>query len=318
MNITYVNIIVFPKETNLNQVEDYDELLYGRAFSNLNEIQVNRVPNGFSVLYRDDIFSKLDPTMFVDGLINLLTSNISDTFVLKIYYFYMGSHFYHQCGSAIISMDEYLSNHYRNDMMRYTTSESVSYIIDHYDAVMDRFYIDDSNQEEPKKEVEEYDDDDIEDEDSEDDEEEEDTDDDEEEFDIEELLKPSKNTNKSYDYSRIMRTSKDTKRNVKRHGIIISSNKDARKRDVKILSGFLKDFIPGKSRWIKTYREEILERWMDMYVITKKIAKRMSKEHKDRLKRTQRRKPPITKDGVINFTQKLLQNYSDPFYDPNR
>lgn len=298
-NRATVRIMIFPAEIAISEIDGYDESMYGKSFSNLNEICVNQVTNGYTILYNDNIFSRLNVSIFGDHLVQLFTKNLPNTTVeLEIYYFYMGSYFYDQCGIAILQLDDYLSE-WDYDNIEYNTSESVTFLLSHYDDEDEEFYINEGTEIESDNDVQ--DDDEYED-----------------PFDFGTLSYKKRKKNmkkKSYGYSRVLKASKGVKKNVKRHGIIVSSDRDARKRDEKILQSFLKDFIPGKSSWIKEYRAAILERWMDMYVISKKVAKRMSKEHK--ASSNKRRRPIVTRDGAVDFTKRLFQGY-DPFLDPNR
>ena len=78
---------------------------------------------------------------------------------------------------------------------------------------------------------------------------------------------------------KILKNDKNPKRSYKRHGVIICNDKKSRKNDEAIIKEFLKDFIPGDSEWIKSFRHDILKRWMKMYSISKSDLKELEKVH---------------------------------------
>ena len=121
---------------------------------------------------------------------------------------------------------------------------------------------------------------------------------------------------KSYSSSRIFKETNHAKRDIKRHGIIIESSNKARDRDEGIIKSFLKDFIPGDSNWIKSYRKTILKRWINQYSITKKSAKKITKRNEE-IMRSGNKKNNISVDRVSNATQNILKLYN-PFYDSSK
>lgn len=90
--------------------------------------------------------------------------------------------------------------------------------------------------------------------------------------------KKKKKKDKKERYSKLM---DEGKKNIKAHNILVSpkDNKDF-KHDAKVVKGFLKEFIPQKSKWAKRYRNELLQRWMSVFVITPKMAKKIKKASK--------------------------------------
>ena len=113
--------------------------------------------------------------------------------------------------------------------------------------------------------------------------------------------------------SRIIKTSKHAKRDIKRHGILIESGK-ARDKDMEIIKSFLKDFIPGKSNWIKSYRKAVLKRWMNHYAITKKMAKQFDKYSKE----TQKDKKASFKSSAVSKATRGLLKHYNAFYDTSK
>jgi len=289
MDRTCVRINIFPEGTNLAKTNNYDESLYGKVFSDASEIRVNEVVEGYSILYTADVFKdELETEVLGENIINLFIDNLPDTIIeIEIYYYYIGSRFDSSCAMAIMNLDEYFQE-CENEYIEYQSSPST-------DFIASRLHDD----------GEEDDDDDLD-----------DDEDDEDQFGIPDIPRP-KVKKKNYGRSRVLRESKNARKNIKRHGVIISPSKEAKKRDRKILQEFLKDFMPGKSKWIKEYREETLKRWMTMYVVSKSYAKRVAKIH--RAERRKKRSPiaNITKEAAIGLGTQLFQGY-DPFYDPKR
>jgi len=283
MNRTRLRINVFPSDIELTEIPRYDESIYGKTFSDENEIRVNEVQYGYAILYRDDVLETMNVPVLATNIVSLFTDNLQDTVTeIGIDYYHMGD-MRTSCALVIMDLDEYFLE-CDNDMIEYSSSSSTDYISSKL-----------------------HDDEDMEDDDD---------DEDDDYSSIDALFPSPKMKKKKYGQSRVMKSSKRAKKNIKRHGFLISSNKDARRKDKKIVQAFLKDFIPGNSRWIKEYRAEILVRWMDMYVVSKGVAKRMAKTHEEARRR---RKSPIklNKDVAVDLTKQLFRGY-DPFYDPNR
>jgi hypothetical protein len=126
----------------------------------------------------------------------------------------------------------------------------------------------------------------------------------------------TKNTKKSYPSSRILKSADHPKRDVKRYDIIIESGK-ARDKDADIIMSFLKQFIPGNSSWIKSYRKVVLRRWINQYSITKKTARKISKKYKNTHQAVNKKKGNISVDRVSRATSNILKRY-DAFYDTSK
>lgn len=310
MNKTLVKINIFPPNININQLQYYEESVYGKIFSTLTEIRLNKVMDGYSILYRADSFERIDIPIFADNLVNIFIDNFADDIIeIELYYWHMGEKYFSApCGINIIQLDDYLTD-YDDDRIQYNTTESVDYLIESYDEDSEEFDFDEDDTEE--------DDDDM----DPDDEEEEDWD----EEDPLAFLRKGKSSKtkkkKSYGSSRILKLSKNPKKNIKRHGLVLSNNKTemkkAMKKDEKTIRAFLKDFIPGNAKWIKEYRAGILERWMDMYRITKKNLKRLQKEQRRKYEK-KHGGSRITKEKAMSFTRKLLNGYNDSWNDPTK
>lgn len=122
---------------------------------------------------------------------------------------------------------------------------------------------------------------------------------------------------KSYSSSRILKGAKHPKRDIKRHGIIIESGKP-RDRDEEIIKSFLRDFIPGDSNWIKSYRKTVLKRWLNQYSITKKAAKKLTKRHGELAAGDNKKgKKNMSVENVSKATRNILKHYNS-FYDTSK
>jgi len=277
----FVKIIVFPTGIDLTKDINFDENIYGKEFSDLQDIKINEVVDGYSVLYDDTLFPQLDIYTFADNIIETFGSQLTDYAVkIELYYIHMNM-INSECGKELTKLNNYL---YFEDMdcpydnIEYCETSNIEYIIDMFDD------IDDSDD----------DDDDI--------------------FDFSDKVEydDSPSRKKTYRRSRLMR-SKNAKRDINRHNFLISSDKKAKKNDEKIIKEFLKDFIPGNKKHIKQYRATLLERWMVMFVMSKKQAKRMADNHKKK----NRKGSIISKNGLVSLAEQLVDSY-DPWYDSNK
>lgn len=326
MNRARVKIIVFPADINLSRIENYDESAYGKVFSTLNEIHVNNVNDGYTILYTADLFEQLDTAIFSDNVIEMLTGALPKTMIdIDINYIYMGD-FSEDCGIAIMKIDDYMSE-IENPYVEYDESPSVAHLIDSWDDDTQEFDLticEECHQSPCTCDVccEDYPDCNCADDDDDDepcpvcgkpfcicDDSDEDEEDDDDYYDPIRAFQDvteGKMKKKYYGRSSVAKKSTKLKKQIKRHGVIISSDKNARKRDEKVIRAFLKDFLPGKERWIKKYREEVLMRWMATYTISKKQAKRLARAHKEKLK-SKSGKKKITKEQAMDFTRTLFQ-----------
>ena len=114
-----------------------------------------------------------------------------------------------------------------------------------------------------------------------------------------------------YESSVVWNKSKNIKRSINRHGVVISS-KDNMRRDKKLIKKFLKDFIPGDANWKKEFRDELAKRWLSVYAVSKKNLKELEKQYRKKRNRSTANK---TK-AAINFAQKLFNE--DTWNNPNK
>lgn len=126
--------------------------------------------------------------------------------------------------------------------------------------------------------------------------------------------KKTSSSNK-WNKSRLLKNgnNKRMKKTYRKHGVIIYNDKDDFKSDVKIIKSFLKDFIPGDEKWQEKFRHDLLKRWTYAYAISKKQAKRLSKEFDSDSK--------LSKDKsklALDITKKLFTTPIDRWNDPNK
>lgn len=115
----------------------------------------------------------------------------------------------------------------------------------------------------------------------------------------------------------VLEESKHPKKDFNRHGVVICNDKRAIKYDKKTIKKFLEEFIPGNSGWKKEYREELLDRWIKMFVVTKKQKHKLEKQHrKNRMYRNRISNNETRK--ALEFTQRLFNTPIDRWSDPSR
>jgi hypothetical protein len=311
-----VKLIVFRDGIDITTISNYHESEYGTEFSTLEEIAINEIRDGYSVLFRDVAFREIDIKLFGNEIINGVKSTFPNKLIeLEIHYFWLDG-LDQECAKKVVQLDDYFSD-IEDDHVKYFASESVTKLINSMNMDSMTFNL---NANDPDEDIEEFmpeyeKDDDSDDEDDEDDTEEDDLfagyhipnylryDDDYSDDDI-----------RQYAKSMLIRL-RHAKRNIQRHGIIISNNRHAIKRDAKTLRKMLKEFY-GTEKWKRPFIEEILDIIMFRTVISRKEAKRRAKSHRSEYKK----KPSIsTRDKILGFTRSMLSGGSyDPFYDVKR
>lgn len=302
MNTTVVQIHIFPQIIDLGKINEYTVEKFGKVFSNTNEIKVNKTINGYSVLYRDNVFKNLDTVKFGENIIKLFMNNIPGVIELDINYYPM-SKFDEEVGVSIIHLNKYFSE-IDIPNFNYYISDLLDDLLDLYDEANDVFRF------------------------GEEDDEDEDEDDDLETEDpfafLQESLdgygspknKNKKSKKKSYGSSRIVKAAKNPKRDIRRHGVVVCNEKSIIRKDERIIKEFLEDFLPGNSDWRKQFRKQVLKRWISMYSITKKNLKHLEKDHHHN-QRSKTMLGGIDKETAMNFTRRLFTP-SDTWNDPNR
>lgn len=207
------------------------DLVVGKQYSTAQEIKVNKTPAGYSIIMRCDDFNQLETATLGSHLVKLITTHFPDATVeLQVMY------------PSILTSDELnevtaIKMLQLDDYLSEIELDNLNYTQSNsIESLWNACSIDDSDDEE------------------------------ELEFDLSDLYKV-KRKSKSVTSSRLI---KSAKRSIKKHDIIISSDKKDKRKDEKTIESFLKGFIPGKSRWIVSYRNTVLKRWMDAFTITKR------------------------------------------------
>lgn len=116
--------------------------------------------------------------------------------------------------------------------------------------------------------------------------------------------------------SKVFRNSKNPKREISRHGVLIANKKSDIEKDREILKDVLKAFIPGDKTWIKKFRKELLDRWMVVYVITKKSLKRKEHEYRQAKRREVINHGYDTISKSIGLTSQIISHATDKWNDP--
>lgn len=321
-NLTFLRFIVVSKKfkDSLNEIQNYDPKYYGTIFSSEDEIKVNNVDNGYSILYDDETLRGLSPLKLFTNIASIIKNNIPNTDAnFTITYLYNGDddvsvqNMDINIASMLLSIDDSLNEnrtkflpliYYRSNSIidiannikslgitssieknrEYNTSlkkEDTS-LNDIYSFI--NKYIDDCNEY-----IDDCDNDGYE-------------------------KKKKKKKKKIYNSSRILKAANSPKRAYYRHGVLVFNNKKAAKKDEEIIKDFLKDFIPGNSEWKKKFRKDLLKRWIKAYAISKGNLKKLEKNWYEN-----ERKKSITKRNkrVVDFTRKMLTVPVDHWSDPN-
>ena len=255
------------------------------------------------MVYDDDVFVQIPLSKLLSSLVQVFGSNLPDTkFNFSIIYHYEtdeDEYFDIDTGKHVLDMDDMLikivqSN--RIPVLGYTRLDGLQQV---YDDYRDSIEIDDEEEDE-----DEY--------------EEEDTGDDILSYltgiDIPKKKKKKSNEKEYYGRSRVWKNCKQPRKYIQRHGVLIASEKDDLKKDEKTIKQFLKDFLPGGAGWKKEFREDVLERWMNMYAISKKTLRQLEKRA---------RKPRVGKRNsshsrILKFTDQLFNVPVDRWSDPTR
>ena len=302
--------MIFPE----GDISSGNPSLVGLHCSSRDDIIVNSTTDGYVVLYTEEIFEEIHPSIFSESLINLLKANIPGGTLTLIEIMYQPTEELScDCAIAVMKFDEIMIDHIDNDI-RYRTSPSVQFLKDHWDEDEEDF--DFSDIDEDDEDI--YDVDDYEsyirDDYYEDDDDDDEYDDDDFEF-SDYLPRPKKyKQNKSYGRSAFTHE-KSAKRSIKRHNIIITNDKTLIKREARAIKEFIKDRYPGGGVW-KDFRAELLDRWMTLLLMTKKTAKKHQKEYdKYHNKKSYSRKKD-TQGRILTMAEKMFAY--DPWNDSNR
>lgn len=277
---------------------------WGKTRSTEDKINVIRVGDGYSVVFDDDVFEQISLSKLTSSMITTFMSNVPNTiFDFRIMYHYDGAddtYFDLNVAKHVLDLDDMLrkiDESKKIPAFTYTRLEGMQEV--YHDFRME-LEADEEDAEDGYGDYAEDDDD----------------------YDGSDWLgqlmgKPIKEEKeqKSNDYygrSRVWKNCKQPKKMINRHGVLIASDKDDLRKDEKIIKAFLKDFIPGSSKWKKEFRDDVMKRWMSMYAISKKQLKRLEKAHRSR---------PVDCNKVkkmVNIADRLFNVPVDRWYDPTK
>lgn len=317
MNEIVIKTFVVRDGVELSNVPNYDDSIYGSVFSDEEELRINRIRDGYSILYTDSVFREFNVQTFRDALKDIIISNVvtgNSKLIFEFHYFWF-EQLDQMCALKIIELtddfvkdgEELIAYKYGDSDVTFGArmSESGTFLLNRLRK--DYFNLDNQQQiqEEPIGEMEnniiddEVSIDDID-------------DDEEDDEDYISSLYPTRNKPKNIYKSRLIRLN-NARRNINRHGIIITDNKQLVRREAKMLRKLLRE-IYGTEKWKREFIDEILNLIMFRTVMSKKEAKRRTRIH------NHSEKDDVTnKNGIINFTKNVLSQMKyDPFYDANR
>ena len=303
----------------------------GLEYSSKNEIKVNKSLDGtYKILYYEYEFYSIDPSVLAANVINLFLRNLSNCNIeFGINYYRAAKEVTEDDINIMIRVIEFSNiinkikcDNANNVGFTYIISDSLKAVAAYLSAALkndtDNTDNTDNSNDTDYEFYQESDDEDDDDEDEDD------------EDSVSMLAKAlygldldddskgkKKKSKKEYDSSRVMKVAKNPKRSYYRHGVMICPNKDAIKKDEKIIKEFLKDFIPGNSEWKKEFRDDLIKRWIKMYVVTSKQLKHLEKQYR-KTHVSKRRKSSIDTDKALEFTRRLFNTPVDRWNDPSR
>lgn len=307
MNKTELCIHIVPSNVNLNSLLGFNTKKDGYVQSTAKDIKVNKASYGYSVIFNDAEFMKLDNPKFVAKIVQLLTKNLPNSVIhVSIEYNYqelIEYHFDDNVSDKVLNLDDLFEMQLKGlANFEYERSDNFTSMID--DKIdMNEFvnvpYMDDDYDDDDEEEDDDY---------------------------INDPLgmlftkdwneKPTKSkpTQKKYGKSSVVLNAENAKRCYNRHGVVVASKKDIM-RDRKILKKFLKEFIPGDAAWKQEFRSDILKRWMSMYCISKSDLKYLQKKRKKQYYRDNRTRK-VT--NAMNVTRNILSVPVSDWYNPNK
>ncbi|MCM1215449.1 MAG: hypothetical protein NC548_13130 [Lachnospiraceae bacterium] len=310
MELVNLTIHVVPVNVPFTDLSDVSSRNTGTNLSTVRTVRISKVPNGYAILYTDDVFAQLNAVTLIDYIVQLFATKMpgKSVRIMMEYHFELNDGmdvFDDDIGNLLKEMEDYLVDVENSiNLVKYSRSDSMDDVVD----------------------ILSEDDDDSDEDDNDDSEDDEDFDPD----NIDDILrmigsdrdrskkgKSKGRPRKEYGESRVIHESKNPKRSYNRHGLMICSDKDALKHDQKMIKEFLKDFIPGSAEWKKEFRKDLEKRWMQMFVVSKKQLKHLQKHH---AKGKNKKKRGIDAEKAIDFTRRVFNVPSTPsaWNDPNR
>ena len=114
-------------DTHLNYI--------GNNYSTLEEIKLNKVNWGYTILYKDELFTEIDISIFINNLLEILQNELPNKmFDIKLEIITNKDVITQQVAFAVKDADEYIEEYSVNcPIIDYDTSDSVSVLLDYYD-----------------------------------------------------------------------------------------------------------------------------------------------------------------------------------------
>lgn len=301
MEKIHVLISVIEDDPNKATESGFIPKIHGSVKSTRDGINVNKISDKYSIVFRESDFLSIPAPALKNAIVKLFQDNLGKDIEIKFYCLYL------------------VKNSYNDTIVRVSLDTFINDQIKESKPIMLKPEIFDEEADDLDEDEEDFEfDDDIDDSDEDEDEDEDfmgdilgmySIYDDSDEDDYDE--KPEK---KHYAASRVFKRSKDPKKSIHKHGVLIASSKKTVNQDEKIIKEFLKDFLPGKSKWIKEFRKDVARRWIEMYVVTKKQLKELEKQHRKSLKR----KYSAEKENIAAEITRRIFSPRDRWSDPNK
>lgn len=321
MDVANVTLFVVPSAVRVEDLLDYDIDQIGDGFSNLREINVNKVDDGYSLIFENDIFVRLDLNRLSRRILDLFTKNLPTTRLdVSIVYLYElddedeDDPFDMKTAEAVLQFEASFRNALASSslrqvkMIRYRRTQNIVDVAEEFRSGLYSYKHDEEEDDEPITAIDDLrrhlgltDDDD---------------DDDEDDYDDYPSHKSRRYWDDGYGASKVLRSAKNPKRVYHRHGIIVARNKEMIRKDRKIIKRFLKDFIPGDSQWQKDLRNDLADRWIKMYTMTSKQLKKLEKAHRRQIHEQYR--PKIDTEKVLGFARSMVSTPIDNWSNPNK
>ncbi len=313
-----VTLFVVPSEVDMHDLADYDVSIVGNVMSNQRELKVNRVDDGsYTIILGSAIFKALNPKSLIQNIIRIFQANLPNTVIdISAEYLYdldddEYDAFDTETAEAVMTFD--IKFHDEMKMaspsllrwVRYRRSESVINTAETYTSVLEG----DDGEDEGDDSDDEEDPFGIFDEAMGDD-------DDDDGRRRKHRKSHDDDWDRGYGASKVLRSAKNPKRMYHRHGVIMARNKNAIKKDRKIIKEFLKDFIPGSAQWKKDLRNDLVDRWMRMYAVTSKQLKKLERQHRKAM--AEKYRPKIDTARVLDFARGMVTNTADNWSNPNK
>ena len=298
-----IQIYIDVYENDSDQLKELIGAFGEEILSTKDQIKVVEILNKYRIIYTDNIFNELHAGTTVVNLNKILTENMgAENEVFQINFNYYGDEtsekfqVYTELVDAmeLLIITKRIDGESINLVVNQSSEDDIPEDNDEYEEEYETDEDDDEDDFEPAKieTVPFLEDDDDEDADP---------------FDWF-SVKP-KIENLYVSKSAVIATSKHARKQIRHHGIVVASKRSYIEKDRAVIKAFLKKFIPGKSAWIKQYRNRILKRWMKTYMIDRKTMKKFEKYYRSK-------KNEKKKKNLIGKAAHFL--HSDPWNDPNK